>query len=964
MAHFALPPMLGDPCHHATSSTFHRDQSKMSRHTRERLASQSTSKLGGPSSPSRGSLGELGRSLSSSKLQKSKSMLIPLPPIMKAKRAVTFEEIYATARLRVAKKTAVERKGGCAPHLQRGLSLPEFPSGIGGSRWSMGTFDSLNDEDSQTRGWAASALDLAQDERASKRGPDDGSDFGAEADMDGGMSFSKDPAGGNKRTSFEGAEDNEPAQRSAQVEKRLSRFRSSQSIIGTSAAGPPIDAGLVALLETLSARFEGRSDGLSETEINHLQTAFNRFKIPGESDLYTADLQSLLNYLGHILTGADAIAGVLREVTQYDYLDFNEFLQFIEKFFEYEREEFRLKFEAFDEDRSGEISILELRRLTKALGYHPQRQMTEEALNIVDADGNGQLSFDELCMFLAVYSYREGFTTTETAELRRQFDRFSVDSQGPQKNLKLLPPEALSDALVQVFGLEVSNYTQALGEQLASGQGLQKSTFDRASAAESMSFAEFLIFARRLRENEHERCLKNHAASFLTPAERAGGVEDAKQFDSADADHSGGISERELRKVLKSKSYTPLRSVLDEIFAEVYPDDWDEDDSELDFDQFFDFMLVLNRRDGFMMRECEELRKTYERFDEDDSGEVSAMEVAALFRHVGYRVNLEDIRDEVSQVDANGSGQLDFREFLRLMRLYREKELDRVKKAFEKNRDTSTGSLPLKMLDQVLEALGNEAPFPDYPHTEDLSFDDLVDIVDSCRSSFVAKERKKAGFSDVELEEFEALFHRFDKDHSKTIDNKELQGILKEFGWEPRTREEQQELISKLDMARQLAREAGVDDESENGSPDVKFWAFVQLIRMLRTDEDKAEEKKVLKVMQELRFSEGETEEFRQVFRSWVRRATELAGEKEAVGKGASTAAETIGRDGVHRLVRSLGISINPANKDVLDQRVSSLDEQGRQETARLDFCSFLRLMRWLLDSDFAGINDAAAKHA
>jgi len=479
-----------------------------------------------------------------------------------------------------------------------------------------------------------------------------------------------------------------------------------------------------------------------------------------------------------------------------------------------------------------------------------------------------------------------------------------------------------------------------------------------------MSFAEFLIFARRLRENEHERFLKKHAASFLTPAERAGDVEDAKQFDSADSDHSGGISEWELRQVLKSKNYTPLRCVLDEIFEEVYPDAWDEDESELDSDQFFDFMLVLNRRDGFMRGECEELRTTYERFDEDDSGEVSAMEVAALFRHVGYRVNLEDIRDEVSQVDANGSGQLDFREFLRLMRLYREKELDRVKKAFEKNRDKSTGSLPLKMLDDVLEALGNEAPFPEYPHTGDLSFDDLVDIVDSCRSSFVAKERKKAGFSDVELEEFETIFHRFDKDHSKTIDNKELQGILKEFGWEPRTREEQQELINKLDMARELAREAGVDDVSEHGSADVKFWAFVQLIRMLRTDEDKAEEKKVLKVMQELRFSEGETEEFRQVFRSWVRRATELAGEKEPVGKGASTAAETIGRDGVHRLVRSLGISINPTNKDVLDQMVSSLDEQGRQETARLDFCSFLRLMRWLLDSDFAGINETAAKRA
>merc|ERR1719323_1675578 len=83
--------------------------------------------------------------------------------------------------------------------------------------------------------------------------------------------------------------------------------------------------------------------------------------------------------------------------------------------------------------------------------------------------------------------------------------------------------------------------------------------------------------------------------------------------------------------------------------------------------------------------------------------------------------------------------------------------------------------------------------------TAGFGFDEFVTLVDSCRAELVAKERKKAGFTDEKIAELRRVFDQFDTDRSGVI------GILKTFGWEPKTRKEQQELVKKLDIARDRA---------------------------------------------------------------------------------------------------------------------------------------------------------------
>eukprot|EP00435_Cladocopium_sp_Y103_P070876 s282_g36.t1 len=57
-------------------------------------------------------------------------------------------------------------------------------------------------------------------------------------------------------------------------------------------------------------------------------------------------------------------------------------------------------------------------------------------------------------------------------------------------------------------------------------------------------------------------------------------------------------------------------------------------------------------------------------------------------------------------------------------------------------------------------------------------------------------------------------------------------------------------------------------------------------------------------------------------------------------------------RELVRRVVRNTGLSLGPERKEILDTRLETLEEDGK-----LKFHGFLRLMRWILESDFGEIN-------
>jgi len=320
-----------------------------------------------------------------------------------------------------------------------------------------------------------------------------------------------------------------------------------------------------------------------------------------------------------------------------------------------------------------------------------------------------------------------------------------------------------------------------------------------------------------------------------------------------------------------------------------------------------------------------------------------------MFRHLGYTLTMDEVHLFVGQVDANGSGDLDFREFIKLMRIHRTADVNKIKHAFDNyKRD---GVLLKTSIIPALLNLQHDPPKTIANGIEEASIglDDFVALVDQCRADWVLKQRRKSGYSDAEIDEFRESFRAFDKDGSGEIDTKELQQLLIQFGWQPKTKQDQQELIKRLGEARQVAKEAGVQEEelSKIGANEITFWEFVQLARMLQKQHDVNEHEKLQALIAELKFSSEEIDQFRQVFTKWVGEAP-----PDNAHQTVKKTIPCIHPDRVRRRLRSIGVNITAKNQPELDAKIASCCDEGQ-----FVFNSFLRVMRWLVDTNFGDVN-------
>eukprot|EP00929_Paragymnodinium_shiwhaense_P012820 TRINITY_DN120710_c0_g1_i1.p1 TRINITY_DN120710_c0_g1~~TRINITY_DN120710_c0_g1_i1.p1 ORF type:complete len:1032 (+),score=341.46 TRINITY_DN120710_c0_g1_i1:136-3231(+) len=694
--------------------------------------------------------------------------------------------------------------------------------------------------------------------------------------------------------------------------------------------------GLPNLAERL-ANVDKRDQGFSPQEIARIRTAYTRFKQPGSWDLHKDNLIQLLNYLGHVMTRGEGFWPLYEATTTYDYIDFEEFIGYMERYLEYERRMFKDLFNQFDEDGSGEMSMQELRALTAHLGITPMMGMMKEAFEMVDQDGNEELDFNQYIKFLVVYRHCEGFTRAEVKELRKVFDRLADDEKGN------LPVDSLCDALVRVFGMQCEEPAEALVEEITKNPSLD------GHPPENLLFSEFLIFARRSREMQHTLLAKKHGLV----AEGASAEEAMKAaFAANDADGSGGMSVEEIRVALKEEGYEPLNAVIKEIWFSVVEESF-ATGRELDFDEFFEFQLIFKTRDGFLLKEIDELLWLYKKFDEEGDEEIGSIQLADIFRYLGYTLSMEEVSHYVTKVDVNGTDSLDPREFLQLMQMHRKTEVINMEKAYKNFKQGDR--IPKLALPAALDALKQQAPddvLASIPQSG-CNFDEFVVLVDNARSKWVAQQRKKAGFNDAEIEHFEEMFNRFDKDKSGDIDVKELMVILQAFGWAPKSKEERDSIVVKLDKARAAAAEAGVEECSDMGGGELTLWEFIQLCRLLQREREEAEEKTMQMLMTELSFSLQEVDSFRQVFNEWINKDQEGG----AASRNAAPATR-LSRDLARRFLRSLGIKFDSAIQAEFDQKFSVLQDDSN----KLDFSNFLRMMKWVLQTNLGGINGEGDK--
>lgn len=133
-------------------------------------------------------------------------------------------------------------------------------------------------------------------------------------------------------------------------------------------------------------------------------------------------------------------------------------------------------------------------------------------------------------------------------------------------------------------------------------------------------------------------------------------------FNEIDEDGSGSIDTQELIKLMQRAGHK-----VDEAEAKDMIDQFDEDGSgEIEFVEFVDMM---KQHEVEPVQECE-LKEIFEGIDKDGGGTIDKTELSVFMRQLmddEDEFNDDDVDALMGEVDEDGSGEMDFDEFRKLM---------------------------------------------------------------------------------------------------------------------------------------------------------------------------------------------------------------------------------------------------------------------------------------------------------
>eukprot|EP00930_Biecheleria_cincta_P068430 TRINITY_DN5584_c0_g2_i1.p1 TRINITY_DN5584_c0_g2~~TRINITY_DN5584_c0_g2_i1.p1 ORF type:complete len:822 (-),score=171.75 TRINITY_DN5584_c0_g2_i1:323-2722(-) len=683
-------------------------------------------------------------------------------------------------------------------------------------------------------------------------------------------------------------------------------------------------------------------DGLGEIEKDKMLAAFQRYKDPQAPEIHKDELPHVLAVLGYRVE-MEKIQTLSDNIVEHAMLEKRDFLTFMENYKASEKLRYKEIFETFDTDQSGELDRDEIVQFIHSLGFTPLRPMVDEALALVDLDRNGSLDFEECVLLLHVFRHSEGFTINEVKEFTHIFSGF--DPNHEKKETFRVSPERVSDLLVKFFGpsvLSVARSVQTEALEKASSEGHDAGLL---LGAEGVSFQEALLWARRVRDK-------------IFSGYR-------KAFNEFDEDGSDSIDMHELRLLLRSLGYTLTKRALDQLLIAAHNMDTMEGEQEnhMDYDTFVNFMQVLHQTDGFTDEELTEIDAAFDRFDADGSGDIDVVELADILRYMGYCPRIEHVRAFHAQVDCSGDGSLDRREFVAFMRLRRESELRDILAVFDEFKNAEA-KIPQSILEAALQKImpppeqGDEEEdgaldkttvphidFKSFVVDHDVDFDELVDIFGKMRDARAAKLRQFAGYSDAEVAQYREMFDSFDTQKTGILTAAVLPQMLSNLGHHTTSVKDQQEMKETIAAARAAATEDGIDNAHEAG---INFWVMLKVLRSISRKKALADEKQLHDILNESKFTTKEVGEFQDVFdRCWE---NNLAFEGE---EPTDTAEKTIPVVALVRLIRSMGLKMETKQRTQLSDKFEELTE-GNQKG---DFFCFLKIMHWMMSTNFCNIN-------
>jgi len=126
-------------------------------------------------------------------------------------------------------------------------------------------------------------------------------------------------------------------------------------------------------------------------------------------------------------------------------------------------------------------------------------------------------------------------------------------------------------------------------------------------------------------------------------------------------------------------------------------------------------------RPGINEGEIEELREAFDLFDTDGNGTIDPNELKAAMTNLGFDAKNHTVYQMISDIDKNGTGDIDFDEFLDLMtiKLGDSDSEEDVRKVFDLFDDDKTGYITIQNLKRVAKDLD-----------ENMSDADLLEMIE------------------------------------------------------------------------------------------------------------------------------------------------------------------------------------------------------------------------------------------
>lgn len=135
-----------------------------------------------------------------------------------------------------------------------------------------------------------------------------------------------------------------------------------------------------------------------------------------------------------------------------------------------------------------------------------------------------------------------------------------------------------------------------------------------------------------------------------------------KAFDSFDMDKKGAISVETVSTILRMMGIKITDASLQAIIADI-----DEDGSGmLEFEEFCDLSAK------FLIEEDEEslkaeLKEAFRIYDKEGNGYITTTVLKEILRELDNKLTERDLDGIIEEVDEDGSGTLDFDEFMEMM---------------------------------------------------------------------------------------------------------------------------------------------------------------------------------------------------------------------------------------------------------------------------------------------------------